>query len=103
MVGLIFLVLLLILGALVVSPILAIIALKRSREVASLKASLRALETEHPALLQRVSALERAAARRAAPEPVAEEAAPVGPTEPELAAPLVQGPEAEYLLSLVGL
>jgi endonuclease-3 len=27
----------------------------------------------------------------------------LGPTEPELAAPLVQGPEAEHLLSLVGL
>jgi endonuclease-3 len=27
----------------------------------------------------------------------------LGPTEPALAAPLVQGPEAEHLLSLVGL
>ena len=68
--GMIFLVALLILGAVVVSPILAIIALRRSREVTTLKKSLERLETEYPALVRRVYTLEQATPGKAPAEPI---------------------------------
>ena len=94
--GLIVLVAFMILAAVVVSPILAIIALRRSREVATLKKDLERLETQYSALVRRVYTLEQATPGKAPAEPVAEKPLPAQPSTPPIpvASPLPEAPRA---------